>query len=69
MVHNIRLQLAALCNGELLIVGSDDGTPWVVNRLSGNGFDYGLPHGSGPVQALDVGVSLPRNQTVADGQW
>lgn len=51
---NAQVDLVVLCNGELLVVGSDEGKPRILNRLSGNGFDSVLPHGTGLVQALDV---------------
>ncbi|TEB39422.1 WD40 repeat-like protein [Coprinellus micaceus] len=52
VAQNVRLQIATLCNGELLVVGSDDGKPRVVNRASGNGFDRALDHGMGIVSTV-----------------
>ena len=54
VVQNVRLQIATLYNGKLLVVGSDDGRPRIVNRASGNGFDRALDHGTGIVSTVGV---------------
>lgn len=60
ITHNIRLQLTSLWNGRLIVVGSDDGRPKIIDRADNarNGPECcTLPHGGDWVQTVDV--SLP----------
>lgn len=53
IVHNVRLQLATLYEGEYIISGSDVGRPRVINQATGS-YENDIPHGIGIVQALAV---------------
>ena len=61
ITHNIRLQLTSVWNGQLVVVGSDDGQPRVINTVENprnNPKYFPLPHGDDWVQTITVCLPL-----------
>ncbi|KAJ3535349.1 hypothetical protein NMY22_g6530 [Coprinellus aureogranulatus] len=52
--RNVRLQLATIWDGQVLISGSDDGQLRVIHRTAGNAVKSTLPHGTGVTPVLTV---------------